>query len=155
MAEHRKLGFTDHGARIVFRLLEDATRANVAVGPELEVLLQRRYWIISINDQPPVECAGLLPVPLPERLLRDWYDDALRRGVIALPLREICWAASCPHCGRASIRNRKRGEFQPPPLSEWSCAPCQNPFLVPRDAVFFFDRTYNRRLDGEEVEFDE
>jgi hypothetical protein len=155
MDEQIKLGFTDHGARIVLRLVEDATRANIAVGSELEILLQRRYWIISINDQPPVECAGLLPVPLPERLLRDWYDHALQRDVIALPQRDVCWAASCPHCGGPSIRSRTRGEFRRPLLSEWRCAPCQHQFLAPSDAVFFYDRTYNRRLVDEEVEFDE
>ena len=155
MDEREKFGFTDRGARIVFRLLEDASRENVAVSAELEALLRRRYWSICINDQPPVECAGLPPVPLPERLLRDWYDDALRRHAVALPLRDICWAASCPHCGRPSLRSRPSGDFQRPMLSEWRCAPCRSYFLAATDHVFFFDRTYNRRLHDEEVEFDE
>ena len=155
MAERKKLGFTDRGAQIVFRLVEDAARGNVAVGPELEALLHRRYWSIWINDQPPLECAGLPPVALSERLLRDWYDDALRREMIVLPQRDVCWAASCPHCGRPSLRSRPSGDFQRPMLSEWRCAPCQSYFLVPTDHVFFYDRTYNRRLHDEEVEFDE
>ena len=155
MAERKKYGFTDHGARIVFRLVEDASLENVAVGPELEALLRRRRWSIWINDEAPVECADLPPEALPERRLREWYEDALRRKAIAVPPREVCWAASCPHCGRPTLRSRPNGDFQRPKLSEWRCAPCRSYFLVPTDHVFFFDRTYNRRLHDEEVEFDE
>ncbi|HKW48030.1 MAG TPA: hypothetical protein VJN70_11310 [Gemmatimonadaceae bacterium] len=155
MTERKKFGFTDRGARIVFRLIEDSVRQSAIVGPELEALLRCHHWSIWINDQPPVECAGLPPVALPEHQLRDWYDEALRRDAIARPEREVCWAASCPHCGRPSLRSRSNGEFQRPKLSEWRCAPCQSSFLVPTDHVFYFDRTYNRRLHDEEVELDE